>query len=147
MNSNADIRDDVYARTVKLVLESFGHISDLPSQMFPVVWVTTYRACEVAIELERQGPNALVKTALLQGGQAAYEMERAIRRFSLLKEMLPLIRSGTSNTERLRTTQLLVDILRWNIDAAGMSVPRRIFSRRFAKADPLYGSAVPSELL
>ena len=54
----------------------------------------------------------------------------------------------TSATERADVAQLLIDILKWDIDNAGeMSGLRRAVVRRFAKADSLYGAPVPNELL
>jgi hypothetical protein len=55
---------------------------------------------------------------------------------------LPLIRSQEAES------QLLIDILKWNIiDAADMSALRRSVGRLFAKADPAYKESVPAEIL
>ena len=149
MTSKNGERSDCRARAVRLIGEQFGPIGDLPTQLWPVIWVTVYRSCEVAMDLEANGgANAIVKKVLLHGGQAAYEMERSIRNVGLMKDIVPVIRASKSTMERLGDSQLLIDILKWNITNAGeLSVLRRVVARQFARADSLYELPVPEEIL
>lgn len=143
------IQTDVRSRAVELIEQRFGPLSDLPEQLRGVIWVTVYRSCEVAIEVERNGGSkAILKSALVGGGVSGYEFEMALRKLQLLQEMIPIIRQSRSKSERNADAQLLTDILKWGIRNAGELSPiRRALARTFARADPLYAEPMPSEVL
>ncbi len=93
------------------------------------------------------GPNALVKSMLLDGGRFAREFEASTLRVKLLHEMIPIIRSSASRAAQLADSQLLIDLLKWGIvDAGSMSGLRRTIARQFAKADPEYENPIPQEV-
>ena len=74
--------------------------------------------------------------------------QQAILKLDFLQNMIVTIRDGASNSARLADGQLLIDILKWGMtDAAKMSGLRRMWVRRSAQADPLYGSPIPPEIL
>ena len=141
--------DLCHLRAVEMIKKNFGSIRDLPKQVWPVIWVTVYRSCEIAMKVEAGGgSNTIVKSILLDGGRDAYEFERGIRKIEFLRNFIPLIRQAKSEIEQLGASSLLIDILKWDIaDAGEMSILRRIIARLFAKADPLYAYPVPDEVL
>ena len=148
MATGTGMRVDVQARAAALIRKNFGSISDLPESVCLVVWVTAYRSCEVAMNFESSGPNAIVKDLLAGTGRVGFTFEQSILRMELLRDLVPVIRGAKSGADRLRDAQLLVDILKWNImDAGNLSRFRRFVARRLAKADDLYRVPVPSDLL
>jgi len=149
MSAGTQIRTDVRTRAVQLIKQKFGPLADLPEQLWPVVWVTVYRSCEVSLKVEADGgPNAFLKAALVGGGTSGYEMEMAIRKLELLQNIIPNIRQSKSEIDRKADAQLLTDILKWGMhNAVELSSVRRSIARKFARADSLYAGQVPNEIL
>jgi hypothetical protein len=103
---------------------------------------------EVAMEAERQnGPHGLTKD-LIAGGDLMWRLDSAARRLDHISKMIPIIRSHSSKREIMDDSQLLVDILKWDIiDAADMSWWQRVRARQSANADPMYREPVPGAIL
>jgi hypothetical protein len=146
--SDAPSREAIRSRAVEFIRRNFGSLGDLPKAVIPVIWVTAYRSMEAAMTAEAQGgPNALVKSMLLDGGRFAREFEASTLRVKLLHEMIPIIRSSASRAAQLADSQLLIDLLKWGIvDGGSMSGLRRTIARQFAKADPEYENPIPQEV-
>jgi hypothetical protein len=137
-NRSADA--EIRQRSVNLILDNWGTLRDLPAAVVPVVWVTVYRAIEAGMRAEQSGGPAGMVKETLRGGRLGREVQEATLKIQFLQRYLPLLRTGGDS-------QLLIDILKWNItDAADMSRLARAFARMFAKADPLYNQAVPVEI-
>jgi hypothetical protein len=165
------MNDLCHLRAVEMIKKNFGRIRDLPKQVWPVIWVTAYRSCEIAMKIEAIGGSnpivksmlvgdsrdcdymdtvgrGIAKSMLVGDSRDVYELERGIRKIELLQNLLPIIRQAKSKADRLGDSSLLIDILKWDIiDAGKMSILRRIIARRFAKADPLYAYPIPDEIL
>lgn len=149
MSADTHIRTDVRTRAVQLIKQKFGPLTDLPEQLWPVVWVTVYRSCEISMNVEADGgPITFVKSALVGGGTSGHEMEMAIRKLELLQGIILNIRQSKSDIDREADAQLLTDILKWGIDnAVELSVVHRSIARKVAHADSLYTVQVPNEIL
>lgn len=147
--STPKILPEVRMRAVQLIRQKFGPLADLPQQLWPVVWVTVYRSCEVSLKMEAHGgPQTFLKATLVEGGKAGYEMEMAIRKLELLGDMIPAIRQTKLESDRKADAQLLTDILKWGMnDAVERSSVRRSIARTFARSDPLFAAQVPIEIL
>jgi hypothetical protein len=137
------------ARAVRYILQTWGSLRDLPAPLIPVVWVVTYQALKLAMTVEaRGGQKALLENTLLGDETLAPAFEEATARISLLREMIPLIRSQTSQGARLADAHLVIDVLKWSIeDAAEISPLRRTFRRIFSKAHKDYRNDFPREIL
>jgi hypothetical protein len=62
--------------------------------------------------------------------------------------MIPIIRQNQSKQDMAAASELLIDILKWDIiDAAEMSSRQRVRARQSAKADPMYQEPVPLGIL
>ena len=145
--SSADLESPVAKRTIALIQDQHGSLADLPQELVHVIWVTTYRACEISMEIERGGgAHALTKSMLVGGGTDAREFDRRTRQLGFLKQIVPSIKAGTLR-ERQADTQLVVDMLKWNMPATEMSGIRRLLARKFAKADAMYNQPIPACLL
>jgi hypothetical protein len=140
--------DAAFVRAIDWIASNFGPLGDLPDSVVPVVWVSIYRAMEVGLEVERSGGPSGFTADLLRGGNRMERARKGMLTIDFLVKMVPAIRQSESERHRLADSQLLVDILRWDIlDAASMSVAERLLLRQVAKSDPLYGQPVPSVLL
>jgi hypothetical protein len=141
--------EEASRRSIKWILDRLGSLRDLPDEVAAVVWVTVYRCMGVGIDVENQGgPRGLLKSMLVGHGELMIKAQQAILKLDFLQNMIVTIRDGASNSARLADGQLLIDILKWGMtDAAKMSGLRRMWVRRSAQADPLYGSPIPPEIL
>jgi hypothetical protein len=150
MNDNITTQpseEAVRRRSIDFIRKKWGSLDDLPKQVIPVVWVTTYRCFEVTIKVEAEGgPRGLLKNTLVGDGQLTPQFEEAIIKIEFLEKMISLLRSNPSPRERAIDGHVLVDVLKWGIDAGSMSGLRRTIARQFAKADPEYERPIPSEL-
>ena len=74
--------------------------------------------------------------------------DSSVRRLEFLRKMIPSIRRNQSERGKLADSQLLIDLLKWDIlDAPNMTLWQRFRARRSAKADPMYQQLVPSAIL
>ena len=145
--SSADFESPVAKRTITLIQHQHGSLADLPQELVHVIWVTTYRACEISMKVEEGGGAiALTKSLLVGGGADARELDRRTRQLGFLKQIVPSVRAGTLR-ERQADAQLVIDMLKWNMPATEMSGIRRLMARRLAKADAMYKQPVPACLL
>lgn len=135
--------------SIKWIVDRLGSLRDLPDEVAKVAWVTVYRCIEVGVDLENQGgQRGLLKNMLLGNGDLMIRTREATLKLDFLQKMILAIRGNSNNSARLADGQLLIDILKWGMtDAAEMSSLRRMWVRRSAQADPLYGSSIPEEIL
>jgi hypothetical protein len=107
-----------------------------------------FRIIEVGIEAERKnGPQGSTKDRI-GGGHVMSRFASATLRLEFILKMVPIIRSHSSKREILGDSQLLVDILKWDIiDAADMSWWQLLRARQSASADPMYRQPVPDSIL
>jgi hypothetical protein len=137
----------VRRRSIDFIRKKWGSLGDLPTHVIPVVWVTTYRCLETAMKAEAEGgPRGLMKNTLIGDRQLMPQFEEAITKIEFLDKMISLLRSNPSPRERAIDGHVLVDVLKWRIDAGGVSGLRRTIARQFAKADPEYAKPIPPEL-
>jgi hypothetical protein len=141
--------EEVSRRSIKWILERLGSLHDLPDDVAATAFVTVYRCIEAGVDLENQGgQRGLLKSMILGNGELMIKTRQATIRLEFLQEMIVAIRKNVSNSARLADGQLLIDILKWGMtDAGEMSGLRRMWVRRSAQADPLYGSPIPREIL
>jgi hypothetical protein len=143
-----EITEIARQRAIALVRESFGSIADLSTEVATTAWVTTFRACEIGVVAEQAGGvQGLVKNALVGDGTLKQSIVEWTLKLQFLNRMIPILRGQSDLRLKRQDSQILVDCLKWNIiDAGEMSPLRRMFLRRFAKADSLYKEAIPPEL-
>src|SRR6516164_6235670 len=149
MTEADDVVDEaVRERAIEYIQKHWGKLGDLPKPLIPVIWVTVYKALEIAMRAEAEGgPKGLVKNMLVGDRRLMQSLQEAIIRIKLLQKIIPIIRSHTSSTAKLVDAQLIIDILKWGIEDAGsMSGIRRTLLRQFAKADPEYDKPIPLEI-
>ena len=145
--SPVDLESPIAKRSIALIQIQHGSLADLPQELAHVIWVTTYRACEITIELEKGGEaTALTKSMLIGGGADAREFDRRTRQLGFLKQIVPSVRAGTLR-EQQADAQLVIDMLKWNMPATEISGIRRLLARKFAKADAMYNQPIPAVLL
>jgi hypothetical protein len=134
-------------RTLAWIEAQLGDVSKLSEELISVIWVTVYRAMEIGNQAQPLGSRGLVSDKL-RGGNLWQRMREAAIWLQLLKEIVPVIKSSESSRIRAADSQLLVDILKWEMfDAADMSRLRRAVARRRAKPDPMYDRPVPLQLI
>jgi hypothetical protein len=137
----------VRQRSIDFIRKKWGSLGDLPKHVIPVVWVTTYRCIETAMKAEAEGGSrGLLKNTLIGDRQLMPKFEEAIIKIEFLEKMISLLRSTPSPRERAIDGHVLVDVLKWGIDAGSMSGLKRTIARQFAKADPEYKKSIPPEL-
>ena len=137
-----------FSRAVSWIYDHLGPISDLPTSVVPVIWVTVYQAMETGLEAEGRGGATALAKDMLQGGNLLMRVETSTHRLDFLRNMISSIRSASSDRERLADSQLLIDMLKWNmLDAPNMSWWGRVRARQSAKADPMYQQPVPQIIL
>jgi hypothetical protein len=143
-----EYRNEAAIRAINWIRDKLGPVGNLPNEVVGVIWVTAFRSMEVAIEAEGQsGPHGLTKD-FIGGGDLMWRLDSATRRLDLITQMIPIIRSHGSKREVMGDSQLLVDILKWDIiDAADMSWWQRVRARQSAKSDPMYREPVPPVIL
>lgn len=147
--SQDDASNRVHDHAVRMVLNKYGRLDDLPIAIRQVMWVTAYRVSEISLKIRDAGGGmALLKSRLLDGGKDALRFEQATATIKFLDQMVPVVRSHEDPRARASDMQLLEDTLKWGMHNA-YRTPSLIRSilRRFAKCDPMYGSSVPSELV
>jgi hypothetical protein len=93
------------------------------------------------------GPKGLLKNMLIGDRQLGAELKEGAIRIEFLKKMIPLIRSHSSQMQRMADGQIAIDVLKFDMDVASMSRLRRVIVRRIAKTDPEYERPVPPEIL
>ena len=146
------VREDLETRSadraMRLILDRYGGLGDLPEEFALVVWVTVYRACATSLKLEAGGgARALMKSMLVGHGLDALEFEQRTLQMGFLEQIVPIIRDAKPK-DRRADVQLATDVLKWGIiDAADMSGIRRFIARKIAKADPMYSQSIPSGLV
>src|SRR5262249_35481832 len=132
---------------IDYIQKHWGPLGDLPKPLIPVIWVTVCQSLRIGMKAEAEGGHrGLVKNMLIGDRQLMANLEVATIRRKLLRDIIPIIRSSTSHMEKLGDAQLLIDILKWGIDAPNMSRLRRAIIRLFAKADPDYEKPIPLEI-
>jgi hypothetical protein len=138
----------VRERAINYIQKHWGKLGDLPKPLIPVIWVTVYKSLKIAMRAEAEGgPMGLVKNTLVGDRRLLPSVEEATIRIELLRKIIPIMRSHTSSEAKLADAQLVIDILKWGIEDAGsMTGIRRALLRQFAKADPEYDKAIPSEI-
>jgi hypothetical protein len=136
-------------RAITLVRKNFGSLSDLGFEVAAVVWVTTFRACEMGVAAERGGgPHGLLRNMLVGDRKAVPALREHAINLEFLNKAIPQIRDQKNPRLRADNCQLLIDCLKWNIvDAASYSALRRSMIRIFVKADSLYKQPIPCELV
>ena len=137
-----------FSRAVSWIYDQFGPIGDLPASVVPVVWVTVYGAMEIGLDAEEKGGATDLTKDIIQGGNLLMRVETSLHALDFLRNMIPTIRSASSDRERKSDSQLLIDMLKWNmLDAPTMSRWGRMRARQSAKADPMYQQAIPPAIL
>jgi hypothetical protein len=143
-----DGTDLAFIRAVDWIHRDLGSVHDLPKPVIQVIWVTVYRSMETVLEAEAKGGQWGLAKDALQRGDLTYRLESSIRRLEFLRKMVAGIRRNQSERGKLADSQLLIDLLKWDIlDAPDMSLWQRFRARRSAKADPMYQQPVPSAIL
>jgi len=92
------------------------------------------------------GSRGLLKNTLTGDGQLTRQLEDTTTKIEFLEKMISLLRSIPSRRARAVDGHVLVDVLKWGIDAGSMSGLSRTIARQFAKADPEYEKSIPPEL-
>jgi hypothetical protein len=138
----------IVSRAVEWIRHELGGVHDLSKLVIQVIWVTVYRSMETLLEAEAKGrPLGLLKDTLQQG-DLMYRLESSTNRLNFLRKMIPAIRQNQTERGKHADSQLLIDLLKWDmLDAPDMSLWQRYRARRSGKADPMYEQSVPSAIL
>jgi hypothetical protein len=143
-----DGTDLAFVRAVDWIHRELGSVHDLPKPVIQVIWITVYRSMETGLEAEAKGGQWGLAKDALQRGDLTYLLESSVRRLEFLRKMVPAIRRNQSERGKLADSQLLIDLLKWDIlDAPNMTLWQRFRARRSANADPMYQQPVPSAIL
>jgi hypothetical protein len=144
-----DGTDLAFVRAVDWIRRELGSVHDLSQPVIQVIWVTVYRSMETGLEAEAKGQNHMVLLKdTLQGGDLMMRFGSSVNRLEFIRKMIPAIRRNQSERGKQADSQLLIDLLKWDmLDAADMSLWQRFRARRSAKADPMYQQLVPSAIL
>ena len=143
-----DGTDLAFVRAVDWIRRELGSVHDLSQPVIQVIWVTVYRSMETGLEAEaNDGSLGLVKDTL-QRGDLMMRLESSVNRLEFIRKMIPAIRRNQSERGKQADSELLIDLLKWDmLAAADMSLWQRFRARRSAKADPMYQQPVPSAIL
>jgi hypothetical protein len=135
--------DAATQRAIDWILADFGELNDLPRTDASVIWVTTFRALEVAHETEEGGGPWGITKDTLAGGDLKVRLQSATLKLEFLKKMVPEIRASRN----VANSAMLVETLKYeNLDAPSQSIFRRALARRHARIDSMYSSPIPSVL-
>ena len=145
----AEARAIIEARAIELVKRHFDSLGELPTEVAQVVWVTSFRSCEVGFAAEAAGgAHGMLKDQLIGEHKLLPNLKEQLIKFDFLKKMIGIIRSQTDMRVRKADVQILVDCLKWNILEPGNLSPIRLaIARKLAKPDSLYGKPIPSQIL
>jgi hypothetical protein len=134
-------------RALSWIETHLGIVSNLHREVIAVIWVTVYRSMEIGAEARSRGGPYGLAADKFGGGDLVYRLKKAICELDFLKKKVPCIQREKSSWGKAASSQLFIDMLKWGLlDAPNMSLLRRTFARRRAKADPMYDRPVPPQL-